>query len=211
MWNENLNPDHAFTSWPSYKITFEKSAIFLIKWPRKDEKEDYLTFKPQTYWFYTEKLIYEREKSRDKLLAIKCKDSVGHFVRLVFWSFQINFMPEYKILSFCDIYHTKLKNLFCLMIYDITCESFKKTHSKPPTSCRTGMNETRRKRIAQSVLVHKVPYIFGTQWRLIIYRFMTNTTWNSHLFIDIWFIINRMRKSITFDDKTRRNFSFQIV
>ena len=41
--------------------------------------------------------------------------------------------------------------------------NYSKTHSKSPTSCRTGMNETRRERIAQSVLDHKVPYIFGTQ------------------------------------------------
>ena len=126
MWNENINPDHAFTSWPSYKLTFEKSAIFLIKLTTRMKKKIIWTIKPKTYWFYTEKLIYKRENSRDVLLAIKCKDSVGHFVRLVFWSFQMNFMPEYKILSFCDIYHTKLKNLFCLMIYDVTCELFKK-------------------------------------------------------------------------------------
>ena len=126
MWNANINPDHAFTSWPSYKLTFEKSAIFLIKLTTRMKKKIIWTIKPKTYWFYTEKLIYKRENSRDVLLAIKCKDSVGHFVRLVFWSFQMNFMPEYKILSFCDIYHTKLKNLFCLMIYDVTCELFKK-------------------------------------------------------------------------------------
>ena len=126
MWNENINPDHAFTSWPSYKLTFEKSAIFLIKLTTRMKKKIIWTIKPKTYWFYTEKLIYKLKNSRNVLLAIKCKDSVGHFVRLVFWSFQMNFLPEYKILSFCDIYHTKLKNLFCLMIYDVTCELFKK-------------------------------------------------------------------------------------
>ena len=42
MWNENINPDHAFTSWPSYKITFEKSAIIFNKIDHKDEKEDNL-------------------------------------------------------------------------------------------------------------------------------------------------------------------------
>ena len=55
------------------------------------------TIKPKTYWFYTEKLIYKRENSRDVLLAIKCKDSVGHFVRLVFWSFH---MPEYHFVIY---------------------------------------------------------------------------------------------------------------
>ena len=116
---------HMHTGNPTKPLTFEKSAIFLIKLTTRMKKKIIWTIKPKTYWFYTEKLIYKRENSRDVLLAIKCKDSVGHFVRLVFWSFQMNFMPEYKILSFCDIYHTKLKNLFCLMIYDVTCELFK--------------------------------------------------------------------------------------